>query len=67
MTVVVPKQPKFDEEALRGFDVKRHQLRTSWPNVVHPPATPGKDLRVRLPFKQTYLGAFKSMVDWPVR
>jgi hypothetical protein len=62
-----PEQPKFDEEALRGFAVKRHQLRTSWPNVVHLPATPGKDLRVRLPFEQTYLGAFKSMVDWPIR
>jgi len=62
-----PRQPKFDAEALRGFDVKRHQLRTSWPNVVHPPATPGKDLRVRLPFEQTYLGAFESMVDWPIR
>lgn len=24
------KQPKFDEQALRGFDVKRHQLRASW-------------------------------------
>jgi hypothetical protein len=62
-----PRQPKFDAEALRGFDVKRHQLRTSWPNVVHPPATPGKHLRVRLPFEQTYLGAFESMVDWPIR
>jgi hypothetical protein len=62
-----PRQPKFDEEALRGFDVKRHQLRTSWPNVVHPPATAGKDLRVRLPFEQTYLGAFESMVEWPIR
>jgi len=62
-----PRQPQFDEEALRGFDVKRHQLRTSWPNVVHPPATAGKDLRVRLPFEQTYLGAFESMVEWPIR
>ncbi|MGC8761914.1 MAG: hypothetical protein ACP5VC_18325, partial [Bryobacteraceae bacterium] len=62
-----PLQPKFDQEALRGFDVKRRQLRTSWPNVVHPPATTGKDLRVRLPFEQTYLGAFESMVDWPIR
>ncbi len=67
MSDLPPSQPKFDEEALRGFDVKRHQLRTSWLNVVHPPATAGRDLRVRLPFEQTYLGAFESMVEWPIR
>jgi len=61
-----PIQPKVDEQSLRDFDVKRHQLRTSWPNVIHPPATAGRDLRVRLPFEHTYLGAFVCMVDWPI-
>lgn len=62
-----PLQRRFDELALHGFDVKRHQLRTSWQNVIHPPATAGNDLRVRLPFEQTYLNAFQCMVDWPIR
>lgn len=61
-----PKQPKFDQDTLRTFDVKRHQLRTSWRDVVHPPVTRGNDLRVRLPFAQTYFGAFESMVKWPI-
>jgi len=62
-----PIQPEFDESALRGLDVKRHQLRTSWPDVIHPPARPGNDLRVRLPFEQTYLNAFECMVQWAIR
>jgi hypothetical protein len=61
-----PIQPKFDEQSLRDFDVKRHQLQTSWQNVIHPPATPGNDLRARLPFEQSYRGAFECMVDWPI-
>ena len=61
-----PTQPKFDEKSLRGFDVKRHRLRTSWKEVVHPPANPGNDLRLRLPFEQTYLNAFRSIVSWPI-
>ena len=58
-----PYQPKFDEEALRSLDVKRHKLGLTWPNLVHPPAKTGKDLRLRLPFEATLRSAYELMVD----
>lgn len=60
-----PVQRAFDEADLRNFKVTRHQLRTSWPDVIQPAVSPGKDLRLRLPFEETYWNAFQSMLRVP--
>lgn len=60
-----PDQPQFNEDKLRAMAVRRHRLGASWPDVIHRPSADGKDFRVTLPFRETFLDSFKLMRAYP--
>lgn len=54
-------QASIDDEALESLDILRHQLSTSWLDVVKVPSGPGKNYCLLLPFAETFQNAFATM------